>query len=452
MPMRLLSRIHPSSLKLLGHGFWMSLASGFTGVEAIVRSLIVANFLGASGYAVYALALAFNRPVAELLDANFGASLVRFGAEFQASEDRQSYLAIVKFFFLLTTICASLAVVINTVLILFAKQTFFDESWLTFYLVLLAFGLSLRLFETLLRTVLIMHDKYKTTAALSITKSSFSILAVLIVAAVYDASLEAILVVTLATLFLSPIMYLIVVLTQLREPLRGVSSATLSSLRGRVLEITKFTFGNSLAKTLESSTKSCDILLLGAFGSPLAIAIYDLSKKMGNVFFMMKDPIVVSIFPHAARLISGKRYSELFQTLKGMYVVAAIPICCVVLGIFLFSGRVLRLFSPELSDPGWTPTVVMIRNMIPLVFFWSAPLILSLSLIRAQLAIRAVSTIAGFAVAWALVSAHEDLGVAFGMLLGVIVGEALTVIFCLRRIKSELSDSCANETIACSKA
>lgn len=416
----------------------MSLASGISGVEAVVRSLIIANTLGVKGYAVYALVMAFNRPLTDIMNANFGAALVRFGAEFQESKDQAGYLAIIKLFFLLTLLSATAAVLMNSILILFAERTFFDESWITGYLILIAFGLSLRLFETLMRTLMIMHDKYKQTAAISVCRSLLSIAAIAVVALVYGASLQAMLAITIATLLLSPLAMLIVVVLCLRQPLAGTLQAKLSALKGRIKEIAKFTFGNSMAKSLDSATKSCDLLLLGAFGSEIAITIYDISKKLGNVFFMMKDPIVSSVFPQVARLISGRKYRELQQTLKGAYILLAIPIGIVVIGIFFFSGALIRLFSPELSEPGWTPVIVLIRNLIPLVFFWTTPLILSLSMIRFQLISRMVTIVIGFTIAWFLVETHQDVGVAIGMLLGVVLGQVLNLGFGVMRVNQEL--------------
>ncbi len=421
---------------LLRNASWMSVARSLRTGEVLLRSIVIARSLGADSYAAYAVISAFPAPFLGLFNVQMGAALIKFGTEYREGGEREKLYALVKLAYLATLVlflCFGLVVVLASL----PLQGLLGKEHGVYPLVI-AFSLAsgLTLFDLVGKSLLVLHNRFRVNAIVDGVIATVNLTIVASAAFLWPQNLTAILLAVSTTLVIGPLVSNLAAVFEIRSLLVGWTRAKVSRLKPRYRELFRFTFGNSVAGALERSTKNMDVLILAAFAAPPVVAVYDIARKLSNVFLMLKDTITTAAFPQVASLLSGRQYSTFRSLLGSVYKVAWLPVLAVLLFFAVFDDWILSIWGGDFRDPGWIVLVMMLRCMVPLLCFWVLPLVLSLGLIRIRLVASVVSSTVGLGLAALLAGPFGGEGVAVAMLISVLLNQGILARAGLRAIPS----------------
>lgn len=390
--------------------------------EAILRSVIIARFLGIELYAVYALVPAFVRPVQELFNANVGAAVVKYGTTYQQLPDQRKFLALLKMSYLITLLLYVIFVVCMLSVTLLLAHLFFAEVSVRGWVFVFACCSGLTLFDLVGKSILRLFDLFRVNAITEMAVAMTGLVIVVGVTRTQQPSIEVVLSVICVLLAVGAFIRNAVVFWEMRRELVGLWQAPLRELQSDRRRLFEFIMGNSLSRTLERSTRGLDVLMLGALASPAAVAIYDVSKKLSGMFLLLKDPLALAAYPQIAEGVAVKDTKRVVALLKGICQIVLVP-AVTVLVLFSFSSEaVLGIWGSGFQNAGWTPALLMVRTMVALALFWAAPLALSLEMIRFQLIVRVGAVLCSFVLGWVLIQPLGAAGMAAGMLIGTTLG------------------------------
>lgn len=424
---------------LFKNSSWMLIARVFRASEVVIRSIVVARSLGVEVYAVYAIVAAFTQPFINVFNANLGTSIVKFGTELKEENNQHMLVALIKLAYWVTCLLYALFA-----FVFFLGCTFFDALFefdrsLIGYVVLFGLAGGATLFGLLGKALLALFMRFRVNTLVDLVITAVNVVVITLVAFLNPGNLTAILVTVACTMVFSPLVSNVAAFVELRGELGGAWDAKVGLLRARYNEYFRFTFGNWLARSLENATKSVDILILGSFASAPVVAVYDIARKLANIFFMMKDPIVIAAFPQVAGLLARKEYSVFKQLLASVYKMLLGPAIALLVLVVLLDDWILSIWGEGFANPGDVVVLTMCRTLVPLLCFWSIPLILSLGKVRVRLAAGVVSSVVGFGLALLLVQPYGGEGVAGAMLVGVLVNQTILMVCGLRAIAGDQS-------------
>ena len=429
--------VNEQRYRLFKNTTWMVLARAFRAGEAIIRSIVVARFLGVELYASYAVISAFALTWISVFNANIGTTLVKFGTELKEAGDAPKFRAIVRLAYVSTAALYALYCLVSVVATIFLYDVFFTEPGLRWQVILFSVASGASLFGLLGKTLLLMHNRFKVNTFVDISVSTLNVLIVLLVSVTYKQSLTAVVVAIAATIVFSELASNLAAFIELRGALKKWYCAPLVHLEGRFRGYYKFTFANAFARALEGMTKSLDILILASVASAPAVAVYDIARKLAGTLLLLKDPISLAAMPQFASLIARKEFITFKQLIHSVYM-RMLPLG---FGIFLLVALtdkwLLVIWGADFQDPGWVVLLAISRTMIILLFFWVIPLVLNMGLVRIRLVAVVVGSFTGFTLSIILVRTHGAEGVAFAMLIGALLNYMIMAIIGLRRIEKQ---------------
>lgn len=424
-------------VKLIRNSSWMVVARGARAAEVVARSIVIARSLGVDLFAQYAVISAFVYPFVSLFTPNLFAVLIKYGTDYKERGRLMELVALVKLGYLASSIlyvACSLCIVAGS-LWLFPNTV--GQPGQHFLVILFGIASAAALYGTLGKSLLVLFDRFKVNTFVDLIIASTNVVLVVVVCLLFPGNLGAVVWVVAGTMLYSPLVSNIAAWWEVRYELSGGAEGRIALLRPNFRELFKFSFGDSIARSIENATKSLDVLILSAFAGPAAVSIYDIARKLANIFFLMKDTITLAAFPQVASMIGAKQYKTLRGVLASVYKKLLVPALVVLVLIVVFDDWVLSLWGSSFAEPGGIVVLTMSRSLVPLLCFWVTPLVLSLGLIRLRLMSVIISSTISFSLAFFLVTRWEGEGVAAAMLIGALLNHAIMIGFSLRRINCE---------------
>jgi stage V sporulation protein B len=153
--------------------------------------------------------------------------------------------------------------------------------------------------------------------------------------------------------------------------------SSLRSLRGRYRELLRFALLSNLTGTSRILSAHADVLVLGFFGTPAAVGVYDLAKKLVKQAAKLSNPLYASVFPEISRLISERKHAEvrrLQRQLTRALLALVIPACAVV--AVAAPWLVLLVFGDEF-EPAGPLLQILIWQFLWLPLIWLPGFLLS---------------------------------------------------------------------------
>ena len=182
-----------------------------------------------------------------------------------------------------------------------------------------------------------------------------------------------------------------------------------------------------------------DVLLLNLWGSHAAVGLYSVSKKLAYAILTVTDPLVTSIYPQLAHLVSQKKFKELKLMLGKITKLALIPVAFFTIIVFIFKDHIITfIYGEEFRAAASTFFIHFIGAVQGSVFFWCLPLIQGLGLTSLRLRSYVIAIIIDIILAWQLTPMYGANGVAIGLLAANLVTTFYFVYYSQRKINSEI--------------
>lgn len=422
----------PESKKLAKNSSWVLMATMYQVASSFVKSMILARTLGVELYGLFAVIMAFVSTFGEVFSLHFGPALVKYTADYRTQDRLDKVFALFKLSYISSFVAAFACILTIFLSLVFFYDVFFDVAGLFPSIMLFAASFSLSLINGIPLYLLMVHDKYNYSSTLTVVGTSIELCAIGISLLFFGQDIHTLIGFLAVGQVLAFFVYNLVTLSKLKESIYGFWSKPVNLLRSDYRSIFNFIVNNSLSKTVQKMLKKGDILLLAAFTGNSEVGMYDVAKKLSFAFLMIKDPLIVAVYPQIARLVSDEKVQELRVFLRNIGLLSIVPY---VIGatVLFFSGDwiIATFFGEEFVGAGIILFILVLAVGLDIVFFWTVPYILSLGKAGFRLKASIASAVVSLLLGLILVNSFGATGVAVSLFIGALLlqGLFLTVIF-----------------------
>ena len=411
--------LDPDSKLLAKNSSWVLLATAYQVGSAFLKAMIIARALGVEDYGRYAIVIAFVATVGEIFNFHFGPAMVKYRADYNETGRPDKILALYKAGYILSGV-ASVAcfVTISTILLLF-YGVFFDTDGLQMVIAVFSIGFSLGMINGIPAYILMVANKFKFNSILVIVNTTVEIAAICVAIYLLAADLEILIYSILVAQVIGFGIYQSTALLLVKDEVKGLVAQPVSVLKSDFKGIANFVISNSLSKTVQKMLKKGDILLLAAFTGSAQVGMYDVARKLSFSLLVIKDPLILAVYPQIAAMLASSRMKELKLFLRNIGLLSVIPYTAGAVFLYFFGDVLIQeFFGEEFKGAGVYLLVLVMAVGLDIVFFWSVPYILGLGKAGFRLRASIFSAVVTLGLGLVLVNLYGAMGVAVSILVG----------------------------------
>ncbi len=356
-------------------------------VLSFIQGVLAARILGPAGFGLLGIVMSYSATLNGLLSFRMSELVVRYGGEYLEKGDKEKAGALIKAGGLAELVVSILAFVLVTLTAGVGARYVAKTPGTEWMFILYSVGL-LANFNTETSTgILQITGRIKLRGTVNFIQS---IVSVLIVVAVFLWSLRG---------GLSPSLALIIVLIaylagkallglglfaaaqlSLRTVLgRNWPSASLSSLPS-MRELVGFAVSSNLSATAILIFRESELLWIGFFLNTEAAGLYKIAYTIVGFLSVPADPLILSVYPEANRLIVQRAWPRLRDFLRKVTSLSFAYNLVLGLGLVVLGRLILRIFGDQYV-PAYPAMVALLAGLVfNYTLFWNRPLLLSLGL------------------------------------------------------------------------
>jgi O-antigen/teichoic acid export membrane protein len=390
---RLLGRLGGSGVRRLAERSGWSLGGTVVVTLCVfAETILLARHLGVDLYGVFLLVVAFPEAVLQVLDLRVKDAINKYLTEALTTGEHRRAVALLKLFWLLDVAVGLLCLLIVVALSRPVADLLTGDPDNAHLMVIFAFGLLLGTLDAATGSVLRVLDRFRLafiTGSIGIAARLALVAAVVVagggIEAVVWARVAGELAITLAIGSVS-----VVLLKRLLWQDRCTPMAELGEQRR---EIFGFLMSTNLAGTLKMASTKLDTMLLGALGTPAAVALYRFALQFARAPLLLSDALYAAVFPTFARAAAQGRRREIRNVARSSTLILCLTLLPGSLLAAAFGGDILSLMGGERYRASGTVFAICVLSVLPYgVLFWLRPLILTAGHANVLLRYQAIGT------------------------------------------------------------
>lgn len=354
-------------------------------VLTFIQGVLAARILGPGGFGLLGIVMSYAATLNGLLSFRMSELVVRYGGEYLEKGDNQKAAAVIKAGGIAEMTVSVLAFALVAVTAGLGARYFAKTEGNEWMFILYAVGL-LANFNTETSTgILQITDRVSMRGTVNLFQS---VVSVLVVAGVYIWNGRATLPASTA-LFVILLAYLIgkatlgvglfvAAQTRLRQVLgRGWAAAPFSALPS-IGALARFAVSSNLSATAILIFRESELLWVGFFLNTEAAGLYKIAYTIVGFLSVPADPLILSVYPEANRLIVQKAWSRLRDFLRKVTGLAFAYNSLLVLGLVFLGKLILSVFGAQYV-PAYAAMMALLAGLaFNYTLFWNRPLLLSL--------------------------------------------------------------------------
>jgi O-antigen/teichoic acid export membrane protein len=426
------------SRRLFKNSSWVFF-SNFTGaVLALIKSIIIARYLGADWYGIFTIIIVFTGTIQETLNLNLGAALIRFGSGFKTQGQQGKLVSLIKVCLLASTLVSLLSIGVIYIFTLTQYDSFIKAPGLAWFAILYAVAASSLFFTQISRSLLRLYYKFKYNAGVQIVMDIVDFIVICLVLILFPNRFDYFLIAVLVTKLINGFIPNIAAFREMLPEIRSQLHSGMNLIKNQYREIGGFVFQNSIAKTLQSLIKNGDILLLAfLIKEPAPVAIYTVGKKLAFSILMITDPLVTSIYPQLCDLFNEKNITAMKTMLVRLTVLMGIPSVIFIVFAFFTGDWIMDLiYGSEYKSAGKTFMLLAAAALVQASMFWIQPLLQAVGLMRTRIYVYLAGILSGLLFAWLLVPLYGTNGMAFSVIGMNLIMPMLFIYFAVVKLRT----------------
>jgi O-antigen/teichoic acid export membrane protein len=424
---------------LFKNSSWVFVSNAYGVLLAFLRSIVIARGLGAEMLGVYSVIIAFVLTIQEVIKLNVPLGIIKFGAQFISHKSPEKVISLLKRGITYSMLSALLSVVVIAIITHLFYPHFFDIEGLQKFILLYAVVNGICFLDNIGRAILKIYYRFKVNSIVQMVMDTVEFTAIAFSIYYFPNNLDYFFYTVLSTKLLNSVICNLSVLIELRKDLLPYLKTPVNAIESHYTEIKHFIFGHSFGNTLKTLLNQGDVLLLNIWGSHAAVGLYIVSKKLAYAILAVTDPLVTSVYPQFAHLVSQKKFSELKLMINKITKLALIPVTFFLAFVFIFKGHIITLiYGEEFRAAASTFFIHFIGAAQGSLFFWCLPMIQGLGLTYLRLKSYVIAIIIDLILAWTLTPQFGANGVAIGLLAANLTTTAYFVYYTNKKINTEI--------------
>lgn len=356
-------------------------------VLTFIQGVLAARILGPAGFGLLGIAMSYAATLNGLLSFRMSELVVRYGGEYLEKGDLRKAAAVIKAGGIAELTVSVLAFALVAATAGLGARYFAKTQGSEWIFILYAVGL-LANFNTETSTgILQITDRVKMRGTVNLIQS---VMSALVVAGVYVWNVRAglpaataLLLVLLAYLIGKAMLGLglfIAAQMRLRRVLgNGWTAAPLSAIPS-MRELAGFAVSSNLSATAILIFRESELLWVGFFLNPEAAGLYKIAYTIVGFLSVPADPLILSVYPEANRLIVQKAWPRLRDFLRKVTSLSFAYNFVLALGMVVLGKLILGIFGSQYVSAYPAMMALLVGLTFNYALFWNRPLLLSLGL------------------------------------------------------------------------
>ena len=354
---------------------------------SLLQGILAARMLGPAGYGLVALVMSYASTVNGLFSFRMGELVVRYGGQYLEEGDKPRAAALIKVSAVAELAVSSLAFVVVALTSGAAARFVAKAPGIEWMFVLYGLGLLCNSNAETATGVLQITNKIKTRGKLNLIQALFS---AAIIVAVFSwneragvgagTALLAVLAAFLLGKAILGIGLFVAGWSELDRVLgrdwRHADISTLPSLR----ELFGFALSSNLSATAILVFRESEVLWVGLFLNNEAAGLYKVAYTIVGLLSVPADPLILSVYPEANRLVVQKAWRRLEDFLKKITSLAFLYNVVLALGLLLLGRWLLSIYGGQYTVAFPAILALLAGLVFNYTLFWNRPLLLSFGL------------------------------------------------------------------------
>ncbi|QDV71424.1 Inner membrane protein YghQ [Rosistilla carotiformis] len=370
--------------RVLRNSSWLLAAQVVAGVMMFTQIVVMTHSLGVVSYGTFALLTTFVMSVIQICDCRVWEALITYVPRYRSLGNLDKSIAMVQLCLMVELVSGTVAWFAIVALADFSSTILLQDETVADSIRLLAVLAIVKFPHEPITALLRIENRFHWQGYY---RSSLACLRMLTtaIACFVSPSIDSILIAEIVSHFIGSLILLTMGSTAVPAlKLSCWSFSRLKCLRDDLREIASFMFYSSVAGNTRMVTTKADILLLGLFASPAAIAVYDLAKKVTEGLLSLSNPFYMSVFPEISAQVAAESFSKtrkLQREITKLVIGSVIPFC--ILATILVPIIIPPVFGSEFRNAA--PLLqIMVWQLLAICMVWFPGYLLALGMARTQ--------------------------------------------------------------------
>lgn len=183
-----------------------------------------------------------------------------------------------------------------------------------------------------------------------------------------------------------------------------------------------FSLKVNLNSALLGSVRNIDELLVGGLVGSGSAGVFKIMKLMAGIFSKLLDPLYISIYPELSKLVAKGDVRQVYGTLKVISLITLLVSIFIYLVFYTYGITIIGvLFTESYALDMEAIKLYLLGVLVPFIFIYIQPVMLSLGLEGHALAINFFSSLIYIGIIIIFTKQHGLLSVAFAFLVFSII-------------------------------
>lgn len=288
--------------RLLRNSSWLFRSNIITTGLRFFQAIILARFLGAGTYGIYATITTSTIVVNQLTGSRVWETAIKFTTKYQAQDDNERSKAVIKLSFLIDMVTGSLSFLLLIIASGFISRNLIkDPSYEGLIQLYALWNLATIPIDTS-SAILRLADRFNWWAYYNIAEATIRLLAIGVAIASIG-NLESILLAMLVSTSISSIIIFIQACRAAKVlGLDNWHKSPLSSLNSDLWSLIRFTLTSNINETIKLLKGNIDVLLVGFFLDPIHAGYVKLGRSISDLMRFPSSPVYAASYPEFVRL------------------------------------------------------------------------------------------------------------------------------------------------------
>ena len=393
----------------------------------LVQAIIITRALGTRQYGILVLVMTYAILVNQLAESRVWETGTRYITQFYEKQQFQHATAVLHLAYLIDTVTALLAFMVLMLSAGFAAELLAKDTSTTYLFRLFSVSVLVNIFYGSSAALLRVADRFKWLSYHTVGVSVLRTVAVLIVALI-GATIENMILALLFALIVRNVTVFALAYLAGKQMHLDFTTLSFGLLRGHLREILSFTLFTNLSATSRLIQSRADILILGWLGTPAAVAVYELAKRLVEQLTIFANPLYTSVYPEFALLVTKGEFEAVRHLRRRLSTSLMAVVIAACIGASIGAIWIIPLLFGKDYHDSIRIFQIQVWQLLWITVIWFQGWMLSLGRSKMLAAALWAYTIVFIILLLILVPAYMAVGAAIATVLGIIAWVTIALI------------------------
>ena len=314
---------------------------------SLTRPAILTKSLSLNGYGHLMIVINFYAFINIILDIKISDVLYRFIPDFNQLGSKRKVAGIIYLSLIVSVVMSMLTIVIVLCFSDWLSITLYKEEQIGYLLKAYLFAGAFTIIHGFSTSILRLNDKFHSVIVPQLIGGVITVIALIFYTIIGKGSSVQIIIVIIAfgnlIALLGPLYFALKLAKSYCENIT-IKDGVLS-LQSHRYELQSLALQTNLASYLKLGAEAGSVFLLGVFGTPVQVALYNVAQQLTTPLNVLLQNITQALYPEIVRLYTSRQYSRIRSVINKVHSINAIIGAFILIGGYFLVKPVLLIFT-----------------------------------------------------------------------------------------------------------